>query len=47
VLNAEGAFGRLSLTLHNAPLTGNPKTSALAAYSVVRALRQRASPLRI
>ena len=41
-LQAEGAFGRLALTLHGRPLAANPKTSALTVYSVVRAVRQHA-----
>ena len=35
---AEGAFGRLDLTLENEPLASNPKTSALTVYSVLRAI---------
>lgn len=35
---AEGAFGRLDLTLENEPLAANPKTSALTVYSVLRAI---------
>lgn len=35
---AEGAFGRLDLTIENEPLASNPKTSALTVYSVVRAI---------
>jgi aspartate dehydrogenase len=35
---AEGAFGRLDLTIENEPLAGNPKTSALTVFSVVRAI---------
>jgi aspartate dehydrogenase len=35
---AEGAFGRLDLTIENEPLAANPKTSALTVYSIVRAI---------
>ena len=35
---AEGAFGRIDITLENEPLAANPKTSALTVYSVVRAI---------
>ncbi|GAA4336009.1 aspartate dehydrogenase [Pigmentiphaga soli] len=45
VLQAEGEFGRLELILSNAPSARNPKTSALAAYSLVRALGRQAAPL--
>lgn len=37
-LIAEGAFGRLDLTIENEPLAANPKTSALTVYSLVRAI---------
>lgn len=44
-LAARGEFGRLDVTIDNAPLPDNPKTSAMAALSLVRALRNRTSPV--
>ncbi|HVO89387.1 MAG TPA: aspartate dehydrogenase [Casimicrobiaceae bacterium] len=37
-IEAHGAFGRLDVTVSAEPMPDNPKTSALAAYSVVRAV---------
>lgn len=42
---ASGAFGRLEVTIDNAALPDNPKTSAMAAFSLVRVLRSHTSPL--
>lgn len=42
---AEGAFGRMEITLDNAPLASNPKSSALTALSLVRLIENRATPL--
>jgi aspartate dehydrogenase len=44
-LNAAGAFGDLEMTVANIPLADNPKTSALAALSIVRAVRNRVDPV--
>ena len=45
-VEAEGAFGRLSLQLENLPLPANPRTSALAMLSLARAVRNAWAPLR-
>lgn len=42
---ASGAFGRMEITLDNAPLAHNPKSSALTALSLVRLIENRANPL--
>ena len=42
---AQGAFGRLDVSVANNPLPDNPKTSALAALSLVRAIDNRATPI--
>ncbi len=42
---ATGAFGRMEITLDNAPLASNPKSSALTALSLVRLIENRTTPL--
>lgn len=42
---ATGDFGRMEITLDNAPLASNPKSSALTALSLVRLIENRANPL--
>lgn len=44
-ITASGAFGRLDVAIDNEPLPENPKTSAMAALSLVRILRNRTSPI--
>lgn len=45
-VEALGSFGTMRLRLENRPSDANPKTSALAAQSVIALLRQLGSPLR-
>lgn len=42
---ATGEFGRMDITLDNAPMASNPKSSALTALSLVRLIENRANPL--
>ena len=43
-VRASGEFGELELTDSANPLPANPRTSALAAWSIVRAIDNRVSP---
>ena len=45
-VEVRGSFGVMHLRLENRPSETNPKTSALAAQSVIALLRQLGSPLR-
>jgi aspartate dehydrogenase len=40
-ITADGAFGRMSITLENNPLATNPKSSELTALSLVRLIEQQ------
>ncbi|MCY3586093.1 MAG: aspartate dehydrogenase [Acidimicrobiaceae bacterium] len=44
-ITAHGAFGDLDVTISNNPLPANPKTSAMAALSLVRAIQNRTSAI--
>ena len=40
-ISARGAFGRMEVMVEAAAFAANPKTSALAGMSIVRAVRNR------
>lgn len=44
-IHATGDFGELRVSIASHPLPGNPRTSAMAAHSLVRAIRNRASAI--
>ncbi|MEM8811355.1 MAG: aspartate dehydrogenase [Pseudomonadota bacterium] len=44
-IEAEGAFGRLSLRLEGTPLPGAPRSSSLTGMSLVRAVMNRLNPV--
>jgi aspartate dehydrogenase len=47
VIEAEGGFGKLRVEVQGRPLPENPKTSALAALSVLRAIHNRIDAIQI
>jgi aspartate dehydrogenase len=47
IVEAEGGFGRLRVEIANRPLDENPKTSTLAALSVLRAIHNRIGAIQI
>ncbi len=44
-ISASGNFGQLEVVINNNPLPQNPKTSAMAALSMVRSIDNRVSPI--
>ena len=44
-VKASGAFGEFELTMRGQPLAGNPKTSVLTVYSLLRAVLNHTSPI--
>jgi aspartate dehydrogenase len=46
-ITASGAFGRLEIAIEGRPLPGNPKTSMLAALSLLRLIENRAGAMEI
>ncbi len=46
-ISASGAFGTLDVSIANNPLPTNPKTSAMAALNLVRAIENRVTAIQI
>lgn len=46
-ISAHGPFGSLDVVIDNNPLPTNPKSSAMAALALVRAIENRATPITI
>jgi len=46
-ISAQGPFGTLDVVIANNPLPDNPKTSAMAALNLVRAIENRVATIRI
>lgn len=46
-IRARGAFGQLNVSIANNPLPGNPKSSAMAALNLIRAIENRITAIRI
>jgi len=46
-IDAEGAFGKVHVRMEGNPLPGNPKSSALAAMSIVAELKRRIAHIQI
>jgi aspartate dehydrogenase len=44
-ISASGAFGSLEVAIANNPLPDNPKTSAMAALNLARAINTRVAPI--